>query len=222
MDKNKILSMCDHTLLKPTATVSEIKKLCDEAIKYKVASVCIPPSYVRWAKEYCGDRMKVCTVIGFPNGYSTTRVKVLEAQDAIANGADEIDMVVNIGLIKEKRWDLLLEEINLVKNMCGAHVLKIIIETALLADIEIIRMCEVINASDADFIKTSTGFSTRGASFRDVHLMEENIRDGIGIKAAGGISSFEDAEEFIRIGATRLGTSRLVKLMKSKDNTSDY
>ncbi len=214
LTNEKILEYVDHTLLKQTATWEDIKTICDDAIKYHTASVCIPPSYVKQAKEYVKDSMKVCTVIGFPNGYNTTAVKVFETKDAIQNGADEIDMVINIGLLKQGKYDEILKEINSIKSACGDKILKVIIETCLLTDEEKIRMCDVISDSHADYIKTSTGFSTGGATLEDIKLFNENIKGKKEIKAAGGISSFEDAREFIKNGATRLGTSRLVKLMK--------
>lgn len=214
MNKEEILKYVDHTLLNQTATWEEIKTICDEAIKYNVASVCIPPSYVKRAKEYVSETMKVCTVIGFPNGYNTTEVKVFETQNAIKNGADEIDMVINIGMLKDKKYDEILSEINKVKEACNGNILKVIIETCLLTEEEKIEMCKIINNSNADYIKTSTGFSTSGATLEDIKLFNQNMTKGKGIKAAGGISSFEDAEEFIKNGATRLGTSRLIKLIK--------
>jgi len=210
----KVLEYVDHTLLKQTATWEDIKTICDDAIKYNTASVCIPPSYVKKAKEYIKDKMKICTVIGFPNGYNTTSVKVFETKDAIENGADEIDMVINIGFLKEKKYDEILKEINLIKSACGDKILKIIIETCLLTEEEKIKMCELVSNSNADYIKTSTGFSTGGATLDDIKLFKDNIRNGKGIKAAGGISSFDDAKEFIKNGAIRLGTSRLIKLIK--------
>lgn len=210
----ELLKYVDHTLLKQIATWEDIKVICDDAIRYNTASVCIPPSYVKKAKEYVKNRMKVCTVIGFPNGYNTTNVKVFETKDAIENGADEIDMVINIGLLKEKKYDEILEEINLIKSACEGKILKVIIETCLLTEEEKIKMCEIVSNSNADYIKTSTGFSTGGATLEDIKLFRDNIKNGKGIKAAGGISSFEDAQAFVDNGATRLGTSRLVKLMK--------
>ena len=214
MDKNEILKYVDHTLLKQQSTWEDIKVICDDGIKYNVASVCIPASFVKRAKEYVCDKLKICTVIGFPNGYSTTLVKVYETEDAVKNGADEIDMVINIGDLKDKRYDEILFEINEIKKACGDKILKVIIETCLLTDEEKIKMCEIVSKSNADYIKTSTGFSTAGATREDIKLFKEHMKEGKGIKAAGGISSFEDAEEFIALGATRLGTSRLVKLMK--------
>lgn len=216
MDNEKILSMVDHTLLKQQSTWDEIKKICDSAIKYGTASVCIPPSFVKRAKEYVNGRMNICTVIGFPNGYNTTEVKVFETKDAISNGADEIDMVINIGMLKEGEYDKILDEINRIKDACGGKILKVIIETCLLDNEQKIKMCEIISKSKADFIKTSTGFSTAGATHEDIKLFKQYMADGKGIKAAGGISSFEDAELFIEEGATRLGTSRLVKILENK------
>ncbi len=219
MEKNFIFEKVDHTLLTQTATWEEIKQICDDAIIYQVASVCIPPSYVKKVKEYVGDRMKVCTVIGFPNGYNTTAVKVYETKDAIANGADEIDMVINLGLVKDKEYDLILEEIKQLKAACGDKILKVIIETCLLTEEEKIKMCDVVTRSGADFIKTSTGFSKSGATFEDVELFAKHVSSSVKIKAAGGISSFEDAERFIGLGASRLGTSRIVKLAKNQEGT---
>ncbi len=214
MLKEEILNKVDHTLLKQQSTWEDIKTICDDAIKYKTASICIPPSFVKKAKEYVKDEIKICTVIGFPNGYNTTATKIFETKDAIKNGADEIDMVINIGLLKEKKYEELLNEINKIKESCEGRVLKVIIETCLLTEEEKIKMCEIISKSDADYIKTSTGFSTGGATQEDVVLFKKYIDKNKGIKAAGGISSFEDAEKFIKNGATRLGTSRLVKIIK--------
>lgn len=216
MDKKKILSAVDHTLLSQTARWEEIKKICDDAVSYGTASVCIPPSYVKRAKEYLGDRMAVCTVIGFPNGYQTEAVKVFETRDAIENGADEIDMVINLGDVKDGNYQKVEEEIRRVKEACGSKILKVIIETCLLTEEEKIRMCQAVTDSGADFIKTSTGFSTAGATFADIQLFAEHVGEGVKIKAAGGISSFADAEEFLSLGASRLGTSRLVKLAKEE------
>ena len=221
MDRERIISMVDHTLLTQTAAWKEIKQICDDAITYKAASVCIPPSYVKQVKDYVGDRMPVCTVIGFPNGYQTTAVKVFETGDAIANGADEIDMVINIGKLKDKRYDELLEEIKQLKSVCNSRVLKVIIETCLLTEEEKVKMCEIVTQSGADYIKTSTGFSEAGATFDDVRLFAEHVGKGVHMKAAGGISSFEDAERFIELGASRLGTSRLIKLAKNQE-TAGY
>lgn len=214
MDVEKILSMVDHTLLSQSASFEEIKALCDEGIKYKTASVCIPMSYVRRAKEYVGDRLKICTVIGFPNGYVTENVKCFEATEAVAEGADEIDMVINIGDVKNGDFDKILKEIKAVKKACCGKVLKVIIETCFLTESEKIRMCQVVSKSGADFIKTSTGFGTGGATAEDIKLFAENVSENVKIKAAGGISSLEDAQLFISLGASRLGTSRIVKIVK--------
>jgi len=216
MENNKICTKVDHTLLSQTATWEEIRKVCEEAIEYKTASVCIPPSYVKQVKETFGDKLKICTVIGFPNGYNTTKVKVFETEEAILNGADEIDIVINLGWLKDKKYDEILEEIREIKKTCGENVLKVIIETCLLTEDEKIKMCEIVNESGADYIKTSTGFSKSGATFEDIKLFSEHISDKVKMKAAGGISSLEDAEQFIALGASRLGTSRIVKLMKEK------
>ncbi|MCD8052970.1 MAG: deoxyribose-phosphate aldolase [Lachnospiraceae bacterium] len=215
MKKQDVLKCVDHTLLAQGATWDEIRGLCDDAIRYGTASVCIPPSYVEQAKQYVGDRMRVCTVIGFPNGYSVTAAKACETETALAQGADEIDMVINIGWVKDGRYDLVEEEIRQLKNICGDHVLKVIIETCLLSREEKIRMCEVVTVAGADYIKTSTGFSTAGATFEDVELFAAHVGLDVKIKAAGGISSFDDAERFVSLGASRLGTSRLVKLAKA-------
>ena len=211
MDIKDILSRVDHTLLSQTATWKEIKQICDDGIKYGCASVCIPASFVKAAAEYVGGKIPVCTVIGFPNGYSTTAAKCFEAEDAVKNGAEEIDMVINIGALKDERYDFILDEINAVKAACHGRLLKVIIETCLLTDGEKIKMCEIVSKSDADFIKTSTGFSTAGATKEDIELFKKHVTGGTKIKAAGGISSLADAEEFIRLGADRLGTSRIVK-----------
>ncbi len=213
MNINEILSYVDHTLLGQTATENDIKRLCDEGIVYGCASVCIPPSFVKYAKEYVGDKISVCTVIGFPNGYMTTAVKCFETEDAVKNGADEIDMVINVGFLKDKKYNEILNEINAVKKSCRGRLLKVIIEACLLTEEEKIRMCEIVSASDADFIKTSTGFSTGGATKADIELFAKNITNGKKIKAAGGISSIEDAKDFINLGAERLGTSRIVKIV---------
>lgn len=215
MELKELLRTVDHTLLTQTATWKEIRELCDDAVKYGTASVCIPPSYVRRAKEYVGDKMAVCTVIGFPNGYPTAAVKEFEARDAIRNGADEIDMVINIGWIKDGRFDLELGEIRQLKAVCGARILKVIVEACLLTEEEKVRMCETVTESGADFIKTSTGFSTGGATFEDVALFRRHIGPNVRIKAAGGIQTLADAEKFLSLGASRLGTSRVVKLVKS-------
>ena len=212
----QILSTCDHTLLKQESTWEQIRALCDDGIAYHTASVCIPASFVKQAKEYVGERLAICTVIGFPNGYSTTAVKVFETTDAIANGADEIDMVINIGWVKEGRYSDVLDEIKAVKEACRGRILKVIIETCLLTKEEKIEMCRVVTKSGADFIKTSTGFSTGGATREDVELFAENVGPRVQIKAAGGIADLKDAEDFIKLGASRLGTSRLVKIAKEQ------
>ena len=217
MDHKKILSAVDHTLLAQGATWDEIKEICDDGICYGCASVCIPPSYVERAARYVAGRIKVCTVIGFPNGYSTTEVKCYEAADAVKNGADEIDMVINIGWLKDQRYDDLLDEINAVKMACSGRLLKVIIETCLLTDEEKIMMCRIVSESNADYIKTSTGFSVAGATKEDIRLMNEHMSPDTKIKAAGGIASLNDAEEFLRLGADRLGTSRIVKIVKAEE-----
>ncbi len=222
MNINEILNKCDHTLLAQGATWAEIKAICDDGIEYKTASVCIPASHVKQAKEYVKDQLKICTVIGFPNGYSTTAVKVFECKDALANGADEIDTVINIGHLKDGKYDEILNELKSLKEACGEKILKVIIETCLLTDEEKIKMCEIVTASGADFIKTSTGFSTTGATKEDVALFAKHIGSNVQIKAAGGISSLEDAEDFINLGATRLGTSRIVKIAKNEKSNSTY
>ena len=211
----EILNICDHTLLLQGATPNEIKALCDDAIKYQTASVCIPPCYVKMASEYLQGEITVCTVIGFPNGNMTTKTKVFETKDAIENGADEIDMVINIGMLKAGEYDYVLNEIKEIKLACKDKILKVIIETCLLTDEEKIKMCEIVTNSGADFIKTSTGFSTAGATFADVELFEKHVGKDVKIKAAGGISSIDDAKKFMELGAQRLGTSRIVKLAKS-------
>lgn len=216
MDKGAILKCVDHTLLSQTATWQEIKTLCDEAMEYKTASVCIPPSFVKKAKEYVGRRMVVCTVIGFPNGYETSKVKRYETEDAIGAGADEIDMVINLGWVKEKNYQSVEDEIRLIKKSCKERILKVIIETCLLTEEEKVRMCQIVTHSGADYIKTSTGFSTSGATFADVDLFRERVGDNVKIKAAGGISSIEDALKFLELGANRLGTSRMIKLVKER------
>lgn len=215
MDTKKILSMVDHTLLLQTSTWDEIRALCDDAICYGTASVCIPPCYVKKAKEYVGGQMKICTVIGFPNGNHTTATKVFETIDAVNNGADEIDMVINVGMLKAKDYDYVLNEIREIKDACGEKILKVIIETCLLTEEEKIKMCEIVTESGADFIKTSTGFSTDGATFDDIALFAKHVGKNVKIKAAGGISSMEDAERFVELGASRLGTSRIVKIVKN-------
>lgn len=220
MDLKKMLSMVDHTLLKPESTWAQIEAICADAIRYGTATVCIPASYVARCKAYMqqhGSSVGVCTVIGFPTGYSTTAAKAFEAADAVKNGADEIDMVINIGMLKDGRDEDVLAEINAVKAACGGRLLKVIIETCLLTEDEKKRMCGIVSRSDADFIKTSTGFSTAGATFEDVALMKAHMAPGKGIKAAGGIASLADAERFIELGATRLGTSRIVKLVKNEE-----
>ena len=214
MDKKAILKMVDHTLLAQTATWEQIKEILDDSMAYDVASACIPASFVKRAKEYVGDKLPICTVIGFPNGYSTTAVKVLETEDAVKNGADEIDMVINIGDLKDKKYDDILQEIKAIHKACNGKILKVIIETCLLTEEEKIKMCEIVTESGAEFIKTSTGFSTSGAKFEDVALMKKYVGKDVKIKPAGGISSFEDAEKFVELGADRLGTSRLVKIIK--------
>ena len=216
MNHADILRKVDHTLLKQTATWEQIRSLCDDAIRYQTASVCIPPCYVRQAKEYVRDQMRICTVIGFPNGNTTTAVKAFETKEALDNGADEIDMVINIGALKEGNDSYIQNEIRILKEICGSHILKVIIETCLLTEEEKIRMCRIVTQAGADFIKTSTGFSTAGATFEDVRLFAQYVGGQVRIKAAGGISSFDDAETFIRLGADRLGTSRLVKLAKEE------
>ncbi|MBP3332967.1 MAG: deoxyribose-phosphate aldolase [Clostridia bacterium] len=222
MELCEILSKCDHTLLSQTATWEEIKAICDDGIKYSTASVCIPASYVKKAKDYVGDRLKICTVIGFPNGYSTTAVKLFEAKDALDNGADEIDTVINIGHLKDKLYDEILYELTELKKVCADKILKVIIETCLLTDDEKIKMCEIVTKSGADYIKTSTGFSTAGATREDVELFAKHIGEKVLIKAAGGIASLADAEDFIKLGASRLGTSRIVKIAKNENSRSSY
>ena len=217
MEVKEILRKCDHTLLSQTATWAEIQAICDDGMKYHTASVCIPASYVKQAKDYVGDKLPIFSVIGFPNGYDTTKSKCFEASDAVENGADEVDMVINIGWVKDKKWDALLEEIKAVKAACHGKLLKVIIETCLLTDDEKIKLCEIVSNSGADFIKTSTGFSTAGATFHDVELFASHVKPGVKIKAAGGISSLEDAEKFIELGASRLGTSRVVKIVKKME-----
>ncbi|HIX24166.1 MAG TPA: deoxyribose-phosphate aldolase [Candidatus Lachnoclostridium avicola] len=215
MDKREILKRLDHTLLKQDATWEQIKKICDEGVEYGVASVCIPPSFVKRAAEYLDGRLAVCTVIGFPNGYMTTASKVFETEDAVKNGADEIDMVINIGMVKEGNYGGVLDEIRAVRRACEGKILKVIIETCLLTEEEKIRMCQVVTESGADYIKTSTGFASGGATFEDVKLMRAHVGPQVKVKAAGGISSVEDAETFIQLGADRLGTSRLIKLLEA-------
>lgn len=222
MKVENILKIVDHTLLLQTSTWEEIKQICDDAMKYGTASVCIPPCYVKQAAEYMGDKMTVCTVIGFPNGNCTTATKVFETKDAIANGAKEIDMVINVGQLKAKNYDYVLNEIKEIKAACGDKILKVIIETCLLTDEEKIKMCEIVTESGADFIKTSTGFSTAGATFDDVELFAKHVGKNVKIKAAGGISSLADAEKFMELGAERLGTSRIVKIVKNQDTGAGY
>lgn len=215
MDIREILRHVDHTLLAQTATWEEIRQICDDAIKYQTASVCIPPAYVRAAAEYVQGKMAVCTVIGFPNGNMTTGTKEFETRDALANGASEIDMVINLGWLKDQKYDLVEEEIRILKVACGKNILKVIIETCLLTREEKIKMCEIVTRAGADYIKTSTGFAGGGATFEDVRLFAENVGQGVKIKAAGGIATVEDAQQFLALGADRLGTSRIVKLVKS-------
>ena len=215
MELKDILSRCDHTLLAQTATWDEIRALCDDGMKYGCASVCIPASYVAQAAEYVAGKPPICTVIGFPNGYSTTKTKCFEASDAVENGADEIDMVINVGWVKDKKWDALLSEIKAVKDACRGRLLKVIIETCFLTDEEKIKLCEIVTASGADFIKTSTGFGGGGATREDVALFKAHVGPGVKIKAAGGIAGLKDAEAFIELGADRLGTSRVVKAVKA-------
>ncbi len=219
MEIKEILKYVDHTLLKQEATWEQMKVICDDAIKFSTASVCVPPSFVKECKDYCGDKMKICTVIGFPNGYNTTATKVFETEDAIKNGADEIDMVINIGWAKEKKFDLIKEEIKAIKKACGEKILKVIIETCLLTDEEKKEMCKAVTEAGADFIKTSTGFSTAGATREDIKLFSENIGENVKMKAAGGIASLTDAEDFLKLGAERLGTSRIVSIAKSEQGS---
>ena len=222
MELKDILAKCDHTLLAQTATWADIKAICDDGMKYKTASVCIPAAYVRQAKEYVGDKLAICTVIGFPNGYATMASKCFMACDAVANGADEVDMVINIGWAKDGKWDAITEEIRQIKAHCQGKILKVIIETCLLTDEEKIALCKCVTDAGADYIKTSTGFSTAGATFADVELFSKHIGPNVKIKAAGGISSLEDAEKFIALGADRLGTSRIVKIAKGLANDGSY
>ena len=217
MDIQTILSHCDHTLLSQTATWDQIRAILDDGIRYRTASACIPAAYVKAASDYAAGRLPICTVIGFPNGYSTTAAKCFEAEDAVKNGADEIDMVIHIGWLKDRRYDDLLREIQAVKDACGGKILKVIIETCLLTEEEKIKMCEIVTEARADFIKTSTGFSTAGATFEDVVLFKAHVGPAVQIKAAGGIASLQDAEKFLELGATRLGTSRIVKLAKAME-----
>ena len=222
MELKEILSKCDHTLLAQTATWSDIQAICDDGMKYQTASACIPASFVKQAKEYVGDKLAICTVIGFPNGYATTASKCFMASDAVDNGADEVDMVINIGWAKEGKWDEITAEIAAIKAACKGKLLKVIIETCLLTDEEKIALCGCVTKAGADYIKTSTGFSKAGATFADVALFAQHIGPNVKIKAAGGISSIEDAEEFIRLGASRLGTSRIVKIAKGLANDGTY
>lgn len=217
MDREEILNKVDHTLLAQTATWEEIREILDDAMKYHTASACIPAAYVKQAAEYVQGRLPICTVIGFPNGYHTTAVKVFETKDAVANGASEIDMVINIGFLKDKRYEEIEEEIRQVHAACEGRILKVIIETCLLTEKEKIKMCEIVTKAGAEFIKTSTGFSTGGATFEDVELMRKHVGANVKVKAAGGIASFADAEKFVDLGADRLGTSRLIKIMKAEN-----
>ena len=220
MEREEILRHVDHTLLSQGATWEDIREICEDSLKYHTASICIPPVYVRNAREYLGNRGRICTVIGFPNGYATTECKEFETRDAVANGADEIDMVIHVGSVKAGRYDLVEEEIRRLRGVCSGRVLKVIIETCLLTEEEKIRMCRVVTDAGADYIKTSTGFAGAGATFEDVQLFAANIGPNVKIKAAGGIRSFEDAERFLKLGADRLGTSRLVKIAKQEDDPS--
>ena len=222
MELKEILAKCDHTLLGQTATWADIKAICDDGMKFKTASVCIPASYVKQAKEYVGENLAICTVIGFPNGYATTAAKCFMASDAVANGADEIDMVINIGWAKDGKWEEITSEIAAIKAACKGKLLKVIIETCLLTDDEKVALCKCVSDSGADYIKTSTGFSTAGATFADVELFAKNVAPHVKIKAAGGISSLEDAEKFIALGADRLGTSRIVKIAKGLADDGTY
>ena len=222
MELKEILAKCDHTLLLQPSTWAEIQAICDDGMKYETASVCIPASFVKQAKEYVGDKLAICTVIGFPNGYSTTAVKCFEASDAVDNGADEIDMVINIGWAKDAKWEEITAEIAAIKTACKGKLLKVIIETCLLTDEEKIALCKCVSDSGADYIKTSTGFSKAGATFADVELFAKHVAPHVKIKAAGGISSIEDAEKFIALGADRLGTSRIVKIAKGLENDGTY
>ena len=222
MELSEILAKCDHTLLTQTATWADIQGICDDGIRFGTASVCIPASFVKQAKDYVGDKLPICTVIGFPNGYATTAAKCFMASDAVENGADEVDMVINIGWAKEGKWTQVTEEITAVKTACKGKLLKVIIETCLLTDEEKIAMCKCVTDSGADYIKTSTGFSTAGATFHDVELFAKHIGKNVKIKAAGGISSLADAEKFIELGASRLGTSRIVKIAKGLCNDGTY
>ena len=222
MELSEILHHCDHTLLSQTATWADIRAICDDGIRYQTASVCIPAAYVAKAKEYVGNQLAICTVIGFPNGYDTTAAKCFMAYDAVSHGADEVDMVINLGWVKDGLWDQLTDEIRQIKAHCCGKILKVIIETCLLTQEEKIRMCQVVTEAGADYIKTSTGFSTAGATKEDVALFAAHVGKDVKIKAAGGISSIADAEEFIRLGADRLGTSRLVKIAKNQQSNGNY
>lgn len=222
MDKKEILKKVDHTLLTQTATWAEIRQILDDGIAYGTASACIPASYVKQAADYVAGKLPICTVIGFPNGYHTTAVKVYETKDAIANGAAEIDMVINIGWLKDGRYEAIEDEIRQIHKACDGKILKVIIETCLLTEDEKIRMCEIVTHAGAEYIKTSTGFSTAGATFKDVKLMRAHVGKDVKIKAAGGIASLDDAEEFLRLGADRLGTSRMIKLIKNADDGAGY
>ena len=220
MNLREILSKVDHTLLSQTATFDDVKRVCDEAVKYSTACVCIAPCYVASAKNYVGDKTKICTVTGFPNGYSNTETKIFETKSAIKDGADEIDMVINIGALKDKKYDYVLKEISEIKKWCGTKILKVIIETCLLTEEEKIKLCKIVSESGADFIKTSTGFSISGATFDDVNLFKSHISPNVKIKAAGGIKTLEEAEKFINLGASRLGTSKIVKIAKNMQSMS--
>lgn len=222
MDKKNVLKIVDHTLLGQASTWEDIRGILDDGIKYGCASACIPAAYVKQAVNYVEGKLPICTVIGFPNGYHTTAVKVFETKDAIANGAEEIDMVINIGFLKDKKYQEIEDEIRQIHEACNGKILKVIIETCLLTEEEKIKMCEIVTNAGAEFIKTSTGFSTAGATFADVELMRKYVGKDVKIKAAGGISSFDDAEKFMSLGADRLGTSRLVKIMKNTDNGAGY
>lgn len=219
MDKKKILSTVDHTLLSQTATWEDIKRICDEGMKYEVASICIPPSYIREAKNYVGDKLALCTVIGFPNGYMTKATKIYETMDAIANGVDEIDMVINLGHVKDKKYDLIEEEIREIKKACGSKILKVIIETCFLTEEEKINMCKVVTNAGADFIKTSTGFGTGGATREDIELFVKHVGSNVKIKAAGGVRDLATAEDFINLGVSRLGTSSIIKIINKEEVT---
>lgn len=221
MSIKEIVEKVDHTILKQDSTWDQVRAILDEAVKYGTASVCLPPSFVKQAKEYVGSDFKICTVIGFPNGYNTTAVKCFETEEAIKNGADEIDMVINIGWLKEKKYDDILEEIKAIKKSCNGKLLKVIIETCLLTEEEKIKMCEIVSNSGAEYIKTSTGFSTGGATKEDIALFAEHVASGIKIKAAGGINSLEDAQTFVQLGATRLGSSRIIKLVEKQNMDLD-